>query len=67
MEPGVATDENNSVLFHVMQKLHSNPEKDGAFFTSYFITCLLLQKQGIWYPKSTKIFKYRVSFQDFMM
>jgi hypothetical protein len=47
MEPGVAAYENNSVLFHVMQKLLSNPEKDGAFFTSYFITCLLLQKQGI--------------------
>jgi hypothetical protein len=38
MEPGVAAYEKNSALFHVMQKLLSNPEKMEPFFTSYFIT-----------------------------
>jgi hypothetical protein len=67
MEPGVAAYEKNSALFHVMQKLLSNPEKMEPFFTSYFITCLLLQKQRTWYPESIKILKYKVSFQDFVM
>jgi hypothetical protein len=46
MEPGVAAYENNFVLFHVMQKLLSNPEKDGAFFTSYFITFFCFKSKG---------------------
>jgi hypothetical protein len=45
-------------------KVTFKPRKDGAFFTSYFITCLLLQKQGTLYPESTKILEYRVSFKD---
>jgi hypothetical protein len=53
MEPGVVAYENNFVLFHVMQKLLSNPEKDGAFLLPILshVFCFKSKGSGILNPQ----------------
>jgi hypothetical protein len=53
MEPGVVAYENNFVLFHVMQKLLSNPKKDGAFLLPILshVFCFKSKGSGILNPQ----------------
>jgi hypothetical protein len=53
MDPGLAAYENNSALFHVMQKLLSNPEKMEPFLLpiSSHVFCFKSKVPGILNPQ----------------
>jgi hypothetical protein len=47
MEPGVAAYENNSILFHVRQKLLSNPRKMEPFLLPILSHVFCFKRKGL--------------------